>query len=267
MSGFSADWLTLREPVDQRSRSVAILESIERYFKDRDSITAIDLASGRGSMIRALMPRLPARQLWHPVDDEPVLLRDAELTRTGTIRIEPRLVNLAQNIEDVLSLAADLVVTSAFIDLVSESWLDRLVKGTVARELPVCLAMSYDGRTGCSPTHDLDRAVIDAFDRHQRRDKGFGPALGPTAADVAASKFRHAGYDVMVERADWHIDRNERQLQTMMIAGWHAAAGEMDELAADDLGAWHEQRHAWITAGQATMMIGHLDVWAVPRGR
>lgn len=267
MSGFSADWLTLREPVDQRSRSVAILESIERYFEHRDSITAIDLASGRGSMIRALMPRLPARQLWHPVDDEPVLLRDAELARTGTIRIEPRLVNLAQNIEDVLSLAADLVVTSAFIDLVSESWLDRLVNVTVARKLPVCLAMSYDGRTACSPTHDRDVAVIDAFDRHQRRDKGFGPALGPTAADVAASKFRRAGYDVMVERADWHLDRNERKLQTMMIAGWQAAAGEMNELAADDLDAWHEQRRAWIITGQATMMIGHRDVWAVPRGR
>lgn len=265
MSGFSADWLTLREPVDQRSRSVAILESIQRYFHGRESISVVDLASGRGSMIRALMPRLPARQIWYPVDDEPVLLRDAKLARTGTIRIEPRLVNLAQSIEGVLSLAADLVVTSAFIDLVSDSWLDRLVSGTAARSLPVCLAMSYDGHAACSPQHDLDAAVIDAFGRHQRRDKGFGPALGPTAGEAATRKFRHAGYDVMVERADWRLDVDERDLQAMMVAGWHAAVGEMNDLSPDALDAWHEQRRAWIAEGRATMMVGHLDIWAVPR--
>lgn len=265
MSGFSADWLTLREPVDQRSRSVAILESIQRYFHGRESIRVVDLASGRGSMIRALMPRLPARQTWYPVDDEPVLLRDAELARTGTIRIEPRLVNLAQNIEDILALATDLVVTSAFIDLVSDSWLDRLVSSAAARALPVCLAMSYDGRAVCSPRHDLDAAVIDTFGRHQRRDKGFGPALGPTAGEAAADKFRRAGYDVMVERADWHVSANERDLQTMMVDGWRAAVGEMNELASDALDAWHEQRRAWIAEGRATMMVGHLDIWAIPR--
>lgn len=265
MSGFSADWLSLREPVDQRSRNLAILDAIEHYFHNRESITAIDLASGRGSMIRALVARLPAQQLWYPVDDEPVLLRDAELARAGTIRIEPRLVNLAENIEGVLSLAADLVVTSAFIDLVSESWLDRLVHGTVARALPVCLAMSYDGRAACSPQHDLDAAVVDAFGRHQQRDKGFGPALGPTAADAAVGKFRRAGYDVTVERADWHLDPEERDLQAMMVAGWHAAVSEMDELEPAALRAWHEQRRAWIDEGRATMMVGHLDIWAVPR--
>jgi hypothetical protein len=174
-------------------------------------------------------------------------------------------VNLAQSIEDVLSLAADLVVTSAFIDLVSDSWLDRLVSSTVARARPVFLAMSYDGRAVCSPRHALDAAVIDAFGRHQRRDKGFGPALGPTAGEAAAGKFRRAGYDVMAERADWHLDPEERDLQTMMVAGWHAAVGEMNELAPDSLDAWHEQRRAWITEGRATMMVGHLDVWAVPR--
>lgn len=265
MSGFSADWLTLREPVDQRSRSVAILESIQRYFHGRESIRVVDLASGRGSMIRALMPRLPAKQFWYPVDDEPVLLRDAELARTGTIQIEPRLVNLARSIEDVLSLPADLVVSSAFIDLVSDSWLDHLVSGTVTRALPVCLAMSYDGRAVCSPRHNLDGAVIDAFGRHQRRDKGLGPALGPTAGEAAAGKFRRAGYDVTVERADWHLAPEERDLQAMMVAGWHAAVGEMSEVASDALDAWFEQRRAWIAEGRATMMVGHLDIWAVPR--
>lgn len=265
MSGFSADWLSLREPVDQRSRNTAILDAIERYFQDRPSLTAIDLASGRGSMIRALMPRLPEQQLWVPVDDEPKLLREAELTKSGTIRIESRLVNLAQNLEDVLSIAADLVVTSAFIDLVSDHWLDRLVHGTTSRSVPVYLGMSYDGRIDCSPRHDLDDAIVVAFGRHQQRDKGFGAALGPAAGEAAAAKFGQAGYAVTVERADWQLDRDERDLQAMMVAGWYAAVAELDEFEPRDLRAWHDQRRAWIADGQSTMTVGHLDVWAVPR--
>ena len=265
MSGFSADWLSLREPVDQRSRSGVILGAIERYFQKSDRVSAIDLASGRGSMIRALTSRLPKRQVWYAIDDEPVLLRDAELTRTGTIQIQSRLVNLVENLEDVLSTAADLVVTSAFIDLVSDRWLNQLVHGTMARSLPVYLGMSYDGRVMCSPRHDLDDVVIAAFARHQRRDKGFGPALGPEAGDVAADKFGEAGYEVTVERADWHLTVEERDLQSMMVAGWYAAVTELNELEPHALNAWHEQRLAWIADGRSTMTVGHLDIWTVPR--
>lgn len=265
MSGFSTDWLRLREPVDQRSRNGAILAAVERYFHDSDAVTAIDLASGRGSMIRALMPRLPAWQHWYPIDDEPALLRDAELARAGTIRIESRLVNLADHLEDVLSIAADLIVTSAFIDLVSDPWLDRLVRGAASRPLPVYLGMSYDGHVACSPRHDLDEMVIAAFGRHQQRDKGFGPALGPAAGEAAADKFRRARYDVVAERADWRLERHERELQAMMVAGWCAAVSEMGEMEPSALRAWHDQHQAWITDGQSEMMVGHLDVWATPR--
>jgi hypothetical protein len=265
VSGFTTDWLTLREPVDQRSRNTAILDSIERYFQNKDSITAMDLASGRGSMIRALIPRLPLRQVWHAVDDESALLGEAELTGNGTIQLEPRLVELAENLEDVLSVAVDLVTTSAFIDLVSESWLDRLVRGVTARSRPIYIGMSYDGHILCEPDDDLDETVVAAFGRHQRRDKGFGLALGPAAAMAAAEKFRAAGYAVMVERADWHLRQDERELQSTMVAGWFAAVSELGEVDPGALQAWHNRRQAWIAEGRSMMTVGHLDVWATSR--
>ena len=265
MSGFSSDWLTLREPVDRRSRNGAILAAIEEYFKPRASVTAIDLASGRGSMIRALMGRLPARQDWVAVDDEPDLLRDAGHAQGAAIRIESRRADLAQALENVMSISADLVVTSAFIDLVSAAWLDRLVRAAVAKSVPVYLAMSYDGRVVCEPHHPLDEAVIAAFGRHQRRDKGFGLALGPSAGDAAARRFAAAGYAVRSERADWHVAPEERELQSMMVAGWFTAVREMDELDSPALAAWYDQRVAWIADGQSKLVVGHLDVWATPR--
>lgn len=266
MSGFSADWLTLREPVDRRSRNGAILDAIEQYFKTRESITAIDLASGRGSLIRALIPRLPARQYWVAVDDEPVLLRDVGLAQGASIRIESHIADLAKALEDVMSIDADVVVSSAFIDLVSDGWLDRLVDSAKAKSVPVYLAMSYDGRVVCEPRDPLDEAVIAAFGRHQQRDKGFGPALGAAAGQAAARKFAAAGYAVTSERADWHLRSDERDLQTMMVTGWFTAVTELDAFDSQALAAWHDRRLGWIAAGCSELAVGHLDLWAVPGG-
>lgn len=264
MSGFSADWLTLREPIDRRSRDTTILAAIARYFSGRDSIAAIDLASGRGSMIRALTARLPARQHWIAVDDEAPLLREAVLAPGPSVRIESRLADLAVRLEDVLALKADLVVSSAFIDLVSDAWLDRLIRATVAKSLPVYLALSYDGRAECRPHHPLDGAVIAAFGRHQQRDKGFGVALGPMAGEAVARKFAAAGYQVQTAKADWRITGQEREFQFLLLRGWFDAVAELAELDVTALAGWYDQRRAWIAAGQSTVMVGHLDVWAVP---
>lgn len=265
MSGFSADWLGLREPIDQRARNPEILAAIERHFCGRDSIVAIDLASGRGSLVRALTPRLPARQDWHLIDDEPSLLRDAARVGTGTIQMHSRLADLAEAIEDVLAIEADLVMSSAFIDLVSDAWLDRLVQGTAARRLPVYLAMSCDGHVACGPRHPLDDAVFAAFERHQQRDKGFGPALGPMAAAAAARKFAAAGFEVKRGRADWHLAPAEHDVQRVMVQGWFAAVDELGILDRPAVAHWRDQRLAWIDEGRATMTVGHLDLWAVPR--
>lgn len=265
MSGFSADWLGLREPIDQRSRNPEILAAIEQHFRGRNSVTAIDLASGRGSIVRALSPRLPPRQDWHLIDDEPALLRDAAHAGTGTIHTQSRLANLAEAIEDVLAIDADLVVSSAFIDLVSDAWLDRLVRSAAARRLPVYLAMSYDGEIACDPRHPLDDAVFATFDRHQQRDKGFGPALGPMAGAAAARKFAAAGYEVTRGRADWRVSPAERDVQRMMVEGWFAAVSELKMLDRPALAHWRDRRLAWIAEGRVTMTVGHLDLWAVPR--
>lgn len=265
MTGFSSDWLRSREPIDQRSRNRDILAAIRQHFDSRPSVTVIDLAAGRGSLLRALTARLPARQDWHLVDDDQELLAEAtRAPRTGVLS-HFHLVDLTEAIEDILSIRADLVVSSAFIDLVSEAWLDRLVRCAVTFELPVYLGLSYDGRANCEPVHPLDDAVLAAFNKHQRKDKGFGPALGPTAGEAAARKFMANGYDVMTGPADWRLKPSEGHIQGMMIEGWHNAVSQLGLIARDELEQWRDQRLAWIEDRRATMTVGHLDVWAAPR--
>ena len=39
MSGFSADWLALREPFDRRARDVSVMADVARHFSNRASLT------------------------------------------------------------------------------------------------------------------------------------------------------------------------------------------------------------------------------------
>lgn len=265
MTGFSADWLRAREPVDQRSRNRTLLAAIKQHFGERSSITIIDLACGRGALLRALSPLLPAKQVWHLVDDDPVLLQEAAAACCASVETHTHMADLALMIEDILTIRADLVTTSAFIDLVSDAWLDRLVRGVAARRVPIYLALTYDGRVGCEPSHPMDGTIVAAFNRHQRQDKGFGPALGPTAGESAARKLAAHGYDVTTAPADWRLEPAERQMQRLLVEGWHAAVSELGVVEPADLKQWRDQRVAWIRAGQSVMTVGHVDLWAVPR--
>ena len=74
MSGFSAEWLALRESHDLRARNPIVLDAVAARFKSHDAISVVDLACGAGSTVRALSSHLPARQHWDLVDNDQRLL-------------------------------------------------------------------------------------------------------------------------------------------------------------------------------------------------
>ena len=90
----------------------------------------------------------------------------------------------------------DLVTISALLDLVSDEWLQRLVVEIAVRHLPVYAALSYDGRIGLYAVRSADKKIVAAVNADQRTDKGFGPALGPGAAQAAAEQLERIGYVV-----------------------------------------------------------------------
>ncbi len=64
--------------------------------------------------------------------------------------------------------------------------------------------------------------------RHQLRDKGFGPALGPAAAHRVCDLFVGAGFDVFRSPSDWDVLPSEVVLQQQLIQGWAGAAAEVE---------------------------------------
>ncbi|MBI3491471.1 MAG: class I SAM-dependent methyltransferase, partial [Acidobacteria bacterium] len=137
-----------------------------------------------------------------------------------------------------------MVTASALLDLVSESWLRALAERCRANGAAVLFALSYDGRIQCSPEEPEDALVRDLVNRHQRTDKGFGPALGPEATDVAARCFADLGYSIKRESSDWVLTPESRELQKQVIDGWARAAAEVEPLRAKTIEAWRMRRLA-----------------------
>ena len=265
MSGFSAEWLTLREPYDLRARNKAVLDAVFDLLADKPSVTIVDLACGTGSTVRALSPRINARQSWRLVDNDLSLLARVPPS-TPRINVTAAPVDLNRDLEAAFDGPADLVTTSALLDLVSGDWLNRLTVEAAARRIPVYAALSYDGRAELLPSDPLDSRIVDAMNRHQRSDKGFGSALGPSAAQAAMAAFERVGYAVTHGLADWEFGPVDREIQTEILSGWAAAAREIGDPPPREIIDWLKRRRELIAAGRSSVRVGHVDLLARPTG-
>lgn len=263
MSGFSAEWLAVREPYDLRARNAGVVEAAATTFRDSGAIAVVDLACGAGSTRRAIGHRLPPRQTWRLVDNDLGLLaRAGASASTPNVRIIARPIDLARDLELALEGPLDLITCSALLDLVSQEWLQRLVIEAAARRLPVYAALSYDGRAELDPADDLDQEIVAAVNRHQRRDKGFGPALGPLAAGEAILRFERVGYRVVHGRSDWTFGPDDGAIQGEILAGWAGAARELGDLPTERIVRWFTRRREWVADARSRLRVGHVDLFA-----
>jgi SAM-dependent methyltransferase len=228
----------------------------------------LDLGTGTGSNIRYLAPRLGGEQHWLAVDKDPHLLAEAA-ARTAAIapavQVETRSQDLGDLGESDIFEGRHLVTASALLDLVSESWLERVAAECRRVGASALFTITYNGWNECDPQDRDDAHVFALFNQHQRTDKGLGgPAAGPRGADVARKCFAKAGFEVHVEPSNWHIAPDAADFQGVLIGGWAVAAIEVAPGDRDAIEAWKHRRLALVSAGRSVIVVGHYDLAALP---
>lgn len=256
---FSEPWLALRAGFDTAARSRDVERRLAAWSTARAAATGrplavVDLGAGSGNNRRHLAPRLPVDQAWTLVDADDALLAAAH---AGDPAITVRRIDLAADLDAALPEGTDLIAASALIDLVSAEWLERLVARADLIGAALLMVLTYDGRTAWQPPDPLDARVLELVNRHQRSDKGFGPALGPHAGSILA---KLAGDRLVQAPSDWSIGPDDRAMRAALVEGWSSAAIEMSPGEAVEVTAWHDRsidRFAQIT-------VGHLDQLVLP---
>lgn len=250
--GFSSDWLALREPVDHLSRDPDLLARAATCA--RPGAVVVDLGSGTGSTARAFGSSVGWQ--WRFVDGEPGLLDIAQARHPGSEQV---IMDL-RDIDQLPLEGVDLVTASALLDLMPLDWVTALAGRLHGAGIPFYAALSYNGVMRWSPPHGADGDVTDAFNTHQRSDKGIGAALGPAAGETTARVFEHYGYEVQQRDSPWHLGASDTALHHELLIGIGNAAAEAGCAQAQD---WVADRLAALspTAGY----IGHTDILALPQ--
>lgn len=279
MSGFSIDWLNLREDADQRARSHALREQALDWLgltapagtaslstaPRPGEVIVTDLGSGTGATLRALSAPGSQNLVWRLVDHDGVLLDEALRRHRRDYRIEDHQNDLAIVAELPLG-GARLVTASALFDLVSAALVDRLIQRLAGLRSGwpngLYAALNYDGNTDWDPVHPYDMAVLAAFNRDQRRDKGLGHALGPDSGTYLAQVLEAAGYRVQTAPSPWQLDGQDAALVRQLIEGMVAAVCGAAEIDPAQLERWREFRLDCAATGRCR--VGHLDVLGLP---
>ena len=156
-----------------------------------------------------------------------------------------------------------LVTTSALLDLLSAPQVLTLARLCHEARASVLFALTYDGRITCTPPEPEDEALRDLVNRHQRTDKGFGPALGPDATAHMARALNDLGGQVRVEPSDWALGPESAELQRQLLAGWASAAREIAPEQSGAIATWLTRRHAYVHAGRSRIAVGHQDLLGI----
>lgn len=279
-------WLALREAADTAARSTTLTRAIADALARDSPLHVLDLATGTGSNVRYLADYLPAQQHWLLVDHDPALLAEApvRMASWGAARgyeattdkeglvlrgarlqchVETRRLNLGALGDPGIFSGRHLVTASALLDLVSETWLRALAARCRAVGAAALFAITYSGHSRCSPVEPEDDTIQDLMNRHQKTDKGFGPAEGPDAADCAARCFAAVGYHVRREASDWVLPPGARELQRQLIEGWAEAAADIAPEQSPLIRSWLMRRLAHVEGNRSRVIVCHQDLAAL----
>jgi len=244
---FSEAWLRRREPYDHAARHEGLAQ---RFVDLMQGERVLDLGGGTGSGARYLRRLDASLDVWVVDHDRALLATAAEqgfATQVADLRQWEELPD------------AGGLHCQALLDLVSWDWLQAWITQLIEEPVPLLAALTVDGRVRFSPEDRDDEEVLSCFRAHQSLDRGFGPSPGTRAAPTLARRLMQAGWDVVVEPADWRIPATDVDMVRIMVDGISEAAAEMAIQPA--------RVHAWAERRSGGLTVGHLDILAIPPSR
>ncbi len=231
MSGFSAEWLALREPLDLRARNAR---------------GARCCRSGIPGQARALDRRSRQRHRLDGAGARAAAAENAKLeagrqrsgaaggsvraARPAGVAVETQQFDLNGDVGPLFDDGADLVTASALLDLVSEPWLANFAAAAAARSLPVYVALTYDGRVSFRQRRSRRCGGHRRGQRASARQQGLWSGARSACGGVCEENLSRARLFDRARKIRLGAPRRPtRNSRLELLAGWLQAAREMGE--------------------------------------
>jgi hypothetical protein len=84
------------------------------------------------------------------------------------------------------------------------------------------------------------------------------------AGSVAEAAFRRLGYRTTLAPSPWRLGPDDASLTLQLIDGWLQAAVEEGPADRERWAAWADRRRASIAREDFELVVGHVDLLALP---
>ena len=273
MEQFSSDWLALREQEDLLARNSSVFYSVHEYLQNQTELKILDIGCGTGATMRALFPRFKQHQNWTLLDADKKLLERAKFLNQSLV--EDSMNEMHLEYFDLtkgfgyLNADYDLVTTTAFLDLVSESWIKKFVRVLNDYDLAFYCSITPTNKIVFEPKISLDDKIICAFNTHRYNDKGFGVSSGGKVTEFTISYLKNYGFKVFQANKEWGCQNPDKEFRkvfySQLIEGIAQAVAETNLLESAKLEYWKRTRLSDIHKNHCEIWFEIIDFFAFPK--
>jgi hypothetical protein len=262
-------WLTARAAADSTAREATVstllprLSEHLRFDLSDTAVRMIDVGAGSGANQRWLAPRLPFRQQWVHLDHDPGILGHThdvghtEFVVGGIDALGELLVG-----GPVSAIRPPTVITcAAVLDVLTRGDLELLCDLISTRAVPALLSLSVTGEMSLEPSDGADRALLDAFNAHQRRDG----LAGPDAPGLVVARCHRNGVRVEQVSTPWVLDAtSDHRFVARFLRERVDAAVEHVPTLGPAGATWLRRRLAQLDEPGTRIIVGHRDLLLLP---
>jgi hypothetical protein len=157
-----------------------------------------------------------------------------------------------------------MITCAAVLDVLTRTDLAMLTDLIIDHGVPALLSLSVTGDMTIDPPDDLDRALLLAFNAHQRRN---GRA-GPDAPDLVETRCRTAAVAVEDMPTPWLLDASsDRTFVARFLTERVAAAVEQEPGLRASGQRWLRRRLGMLSDPQFRVLVAHRDLLILPSQR
>lgn len=285
-------YLLGKRTVDDRALNRRVHDRFERALAAMDRpLDIIEVGAGPGTMPWRLAQweSFPSTVTYTLVDREPTHLETARERLPAWLADEGYVIDTAPadgdilairdghsltirtNLTDAFSLetSADVVIASAFLDLVDLDEALAHFEEVLAPDGLLYAPITFDGLTGFVPEHEVDPRIEHLYHQHMRdRDQPGGPHAGRQLLGAIPDR---GGEILAAGSSDWLLrpqrgsyPAEEKQVLDELLGTIHTAVSTYcpDELDPATLEEWYQHRRGQVEAGELTFLAHNLDLLA-----